>query len=62
MGYEESTCTCSWCGKLIEDSTDAACKKCYEKLEAELAEAKSKIDRLNKVILSLEHDIEKNKK
>ena len=46
MAYEEVNAKCDWCGKPIYANEDMACKKCYEELEAEVAELKERIGEL----------------
>jgi len=53
MPYKESQAECDWCGKWLSDDGDMACKKCYEQLEGDFAEAQKEIARMRQELEEL---------
>ncbi len=46
MGYTESYIACDWCETEIGNESDVACWRCYEALEAKVADLEKEIERL----------------
>lgn len=46
MAYEQSAARCDWCDKPVPDGDDVACRRCYEKLEDQVAELEAEVAQL----------------